>query len=156
MSLCLHQNRFGEFSITSLAHCSEWVPSEYKSKQLLKTSQKKNYAWSVQEDFFTGESNIMERGLYFNLVWKRKEKNILMDLFLRNLNLVTSQDFNQWTGVLWITCVLLWCFHQLCGFSFWRHPFNTEDPLMSKRWNFSKSFPMKKQTHLHFGWPEVE
>ncbi len=32
-----------EFSITSLAHqwilCSEWVPSEWESKQLIKTSQ---------------------------------------------------------------------------------------------------------------------
>ncbi len=38
MGLFLHGNRFGEFSITSLAHqwilCSEWVPSE--SKQLKK------------------------------------------------------------------------------------------------------------------------
>ncbi len=45
MSLFLHQNRFGEMyhSWTSLAHqwilCSEWVPSEWESKQLIKTSQ---------------------------------------------------------------------------------------------------------------------
>ncbi len=33
-------------------------------------------------------------------------------------------------------------------FSFWRHPFTAEDPLVSK-WHNAKSAPMKKQTHLH-------
>ncbi len=41
---CLkHTHIAAEFSITSLAHqwilCSEWVPSEWESKQLIKTSQ---------------------------------------------------------------------------------------------------------------------
>ncbi len=31
-----------------------------------------------------------------------------MDLFL-----LSSQDINWWTGVVWITCGLLWCFYQL-------------------------------------------
>ncbi len=30
------------------------------------------------------------------------------------------------------TCGLLWCFYQLFGLSFWRHPFISEDPLVSK------------------------
>ncbi len=34
----------------------------------------------------------------------------------------------NWTG-------LLWCFYQLFGVSFWRHPFTVEDPLWSKWWN---------------------
>ncbi len=38
----------------------------------------------------------------------------------------------QWTGVMWITCRLLWCFYQLFGLSSWRHPFTAEDPLVSK------------------------
>ncbi len=42
------------------------------------------------------------------------------------------QDINWWTGVMWITCGLLWCFYQLFGLSFWRHPFTAEDPLVSK------------------------
>ncbi len=46
--------------------------------------------------------------------------------------LFISQDINWWTGVVWITCGLLWCFYQLFGLSFWRHPFTTEDPLVSK------------------------
>ncbi len=40
--------------------------------------------------------------------------------------------------VLWITCGLLWCFYQLFGLSFWRHPFTAEDPLVSK-WCNAKS-----------------
>ncbi len=55
-----------------------------------------------------------------------------MDLFLTNMQLFASQDVNWWTGVVWITCGLLWCFYQLFGLSFWRHPFTAEDPLVSK------------------------
>ncbi len=29
-----------------------------------------------------------------------------------------------------ITCGLLWCFYQLFGLSFWRHPFTAEHPLL--------------------------
>ncbi len=29
-------------------------------------------------------------------------------------------------------CVLLWCFYQLFGLSFWRHPFTAEHTLVSK------------------------
>ncbi len=36
-------------------------------------------------------------------------------------------------GLKW--CGLLWCFYQLFGLSFWRHPFTTKDPLARKRWN---------------------
>ncbi len=32
----------------------------------------------------------------------------------------------------WITCGLLWCFYQLFGLSFWRHPFTAEHPLLSE------------------------
>ncbi len=35
------------------------------------------------------------------------------------------------TDGLWITYGLLRCFYQLFGLSFWRHPFTTEDPLVS-------------------------
>ncbi len=42
---------------------------------------------------------------------------------------------NWWTGVVWITCGLLWCFYQLFKLSFWRHPFTAEDSLLSKGCN---------------------
>ncbi len=51
-------------------------------------------------------------------------------------------------------CGLLWCFYQLFGLSFWRHPFTAEDPLLSKWW--ISPHLMKKQTHLHLGWTEGE
>ncbi len=64
----------------------------------------------------------------------------LYNLFLTNLQLLASQDVNWWTGVVWITCGLLWCFYQLFIHSFWRHPFTAEHPLVSKWYNdkFSK------------------
>ncbi len=33
-------------------------------------------------------------------------------------------------------CELLWCFYQLFGLSFWRHPFTAEDPLVSRIYLF--------------------
>ncbi len=57
-------------------------------------------SWFRLYDFFTGESVIMGYGLYG--IWV---KNVLMlDLF----QLLSSPDVNWWTGVLWITCGLLW------------------------------------------------
>ncbi len=56
-----------------------------------------------------------------------------MDLFLTNMQLFPSQDVNWWTGVVCITCGLLWCFYQLFGLWFWRHPFTAEDPLL-RQW----------------------
>ncbi len=51
-------------------------------------------------------------------------------------------------GLVWITCVLLWCFYQLFGLSFWRHPFTAEHPISPNL--------MKKQTHPNLGHPESE
>ncbi len=52
-----------------------------------------------------------------------------------NTQLLASQGINWWTGVVWITCGLLWCFYQLFGLSFWRHPFTTEDALVKNWYN---------------------
>ncbi len=71
---------------------------------------------------------------YFCQKQQFEVKNILMiDLFHTNTQLLSSQDINWWTGVVWITCGLLWCFYQLFGLSFWRHPFTAEDPLL-RQW----------------------
>ncbi len=40
---------------------------------------------------------------------------MMMDLFLANTQLFTLQDVNWWTGVVLITCGLLFCFYQLFG-----------------------------------------
>ncbi len=55
----------------------------------------------------------------------------MMDLFITNMQLFTLQDVNWSTGVVWITCGLLWGFISSLD-SFWRHPFTAEDPLVSK------------------------
>ncbi len=59
-------------------------------------------------------------------------KNVLMDLFIKNTQFLLHKLL---TGVVWITCGLLFCFYQLLGHSFWRHPFTAEDPLVSKWFN---------------------
>ncbi len=71
--------------------------------------------------------SLEEELLWIMTQWLKKFKNILMlDLF----HLLSSPDVNWWTGVVWITCGLLWCFYQLFGLSFWRHPFTAEHPLL--------------------------
>ncbi len=42
-------------------------------------------------------------------------------------------------------CGLLWCFYQLFGQSFWRHPFTEEDPSVSKWWNAQNLFPWRNK-----------
>ncbi len=41
-----------------------------------------------------------------------KFENALMNLFFTNMQLLFSQDINWRTGVVWITCGLLWWFYQ--------------------------------------------
>ncbi len=91
---------------------------------------------------------------YFDQKWWFKVKNLsMMILFITNL--FTSQDIYLW--VMWITCGWSWCFHQLFGLSFWRPPIHCRGCWPSDAMiNFSKSILMKKQTHLHPGWPEGE
>ncbi len=58
------------------------------------------------------------------------------------LNTSSSQKVHlSWISHFWLHkmladglewCGLLWCFYQLFGLSFWRHPFTTDDPLLSK------------------------
>ncbi len=69
------------------------------------------------------------RKSYYGLWTQILVKNFLiLDLF----QFLSSPDVNWWTGVVWVTCGLLWCFYQLFGLSFWRHPFTAEHPLWSK------------------------
>ncbi len=62
--------------------------------------------------FFSGETNIMDRGLISVKVW-RKQRIELKNI--SNLSQTASQDINWW--IVWITCVFLWYFYQLYGFS---------------------------------------
>ncbi len=81
-----------------------------------------------EKDFFTGGSVIMDYGLIFwteATVWSSK---CLNDGFVS----YKQAAFGWWTVEVWIACGLLWCFYQLFGRSFWRHPFTAEHPLLSK------------------------
>ncbi len=132
-----------EFCIHNTAFSSEKVispESGEKSAQIKHSLQVKTvlnkylggfWCERTTSDFFIGGSVIMDYGLVFwpeAVVWSFNV--LMMDLFLTNTQLFTSQDVNWWTGLEW--CGLLWCFYQLFGLSFWRHPFTAEDPLMSK------------------------
>ncbi len=92
-------------SITSLVHqwilCSEWVPSDWESKQLIKTSEKLH-------------------------VCKKQILNYYCDVFISCLFSYSdgTHSLHWWGGDIMI--------------------------------HFSKSVPMKKQTHLHLGWPKGE
>ncbi len=87
-------------------------------------------AWSVQISLLIQTRTLFHwRERYYGLWSCILVTNILMmDLF----QLLSSRDVNWWTGVEWITCGLLWCFYQLFGLSFWRHPFTAEHPLLNK------------------------
>ncbi len=58
--------------------------------------------------YFSPDSDKMTFSLEKAILWI--DNMDIMDLFLTNMQLFTSQDVNWWTGVVWITCGLLWCF----------------------------------------------
>ncbi len=66
------------------------------------------------------------------LMWGSSRYTFLEGFVFTNTQLLSSQDVNWWTGVVWITWGLLWCFYHLFGLSFWRHPFTAEHQLLSK------------------------
>ncbi len=93
----------------------------------------------------TGDGLFHWRKHYYGLWTQILVKNVLMDLF----QFLSSQDVNWWTGVVWITCGLLWCFCQLFGLSFWRHPFTAEHPLL-RHWCRDTFLQICcPETHLH-------
>ncbi len=69
-----------------------------------------------------------------HLVWIRREicpdqapftsRNNLKHLGEKQWFKVKMTDVSEWCG-------LLWCFYQLFGLSFWRHPFTAEHPLVN-------------------------
>ncbi len=75
----------------------------------------------------------------------------MMDLFLTNVYKILTDTLELWCG-------LLWCFYQLFGLSFWRHPFIAVDPLVSKRFNatFLQICSDEEQTNLYLCYPEGE
>ncbi len=91
-----------------------------------------NCAWSVHISpliqarlFFQHRKQYYWTGILAT-VWSKKK---ILLICLLQTQLLASLDVNWWSGVVWITCGLLWCFYQMFKLSFWRHPFIAEDPL---------------------------
>ncbi len=96
--------------------------------------------------------------LYEALLWimdpyfsQKQCIDLIMDLFLTNTQLFTSQDVNWWTGVVWITCGLLWYFHQLVGLclDILTAPIHCRGSIGEIWWwndKFLQIWPQKKQT----------
>ncbi len=88
------------------------------------------------------------------------DKNItirIKNVFLTNMQLFTSHDINLWTGVVFFCLLVDYCDVFICLDS---HSDGTHSLQRIHWWtsdvtlNFSKSVPIKKQTHLDLGWPE--
>jgi len=60
----------------------------------------------------------------------------------------SSLGINWWTGVVWIVVMF---FYQLFGLSFWRHPFTTKDPLLSK-WCNAKFLQICSDEETNSSW----
>ncbi len=68
--------------------------------------------------YFSPDSdNITNFGLWC-FTWKQRFE-------VKSVSMMMLTDGLEWCG-------LLWCVYQLFGLSFWRHPFTTDDPLVSK------------------------
>ncbi len=112
-----------------------WSESGEKSAQIKHCLQVKTVLNNMWLDFDVRDNRRWTFSLEEALLWimdsyfgqKQQIEVLMMDLFH-----LSSQDVNWWTGVVWITCGLLWCFYQLFGLSFWRHPFTAEHPLLNK------------------------
>ncbi len=132
-------------TIKAKTHKKYNLKKEWESKQLIKTSQKSTSNLHERNPsvrrfkfkllllakrclicaYFSPDSD-ETFSLANSILWIEDSLNILMNLFCTNVQLFASQD------IIWFACGLLWCFYQLFGLSFWRHPFTAEDPLVSK------------------------
>ncbi len=97
----------------------------------------------------------LEEKLLWTCILVRSDKNVLINLFLTNKQLFTSQDVNWWTGVVWIFVMFL--------SAVWTHSDGTHSLQRIHWWagdvilNFTKSVPMKNEkmstfsANFHFG-----
>ncbi len=150
MSLFLHQNRFGEIIITTLAHeCSSVNGSCLHQER----NMYRCWCTDVQTQFFT---NMLENfhargqlgmdffpGKHYYGTWHHI-LDLMMYLFITNMQLFTSQDIHWWTEDVWIIVMFLSAVldshsdgtHSLQRIHWW-----ASDIMLS----FSKSVPMEKK-----------
>ncbi len=72
----------------------------------------------------------------------------MLDLFAKTGSLCLLKTLTD--GLEW--CGLLWCFYQLFGLSFWRHPFTAEHSLVSKWWN-ATFLQICSHEETNWSWP---
>ncbi len=120
-----------EFSIHNIAFFSELVQNRwiYTAQAMFigTNSVKTVLNSSMLYTFLLEEELLWILDSYFGEKWWFKVKRHFMN-YKNFFFFFTSQDFNWWTGVMWI----IGCFYQLFELSFWRHPFTAVDPLISK------------------------
>ncbi len=76
-----------------------------------------------------------------------------MDLFLTNMQILASQDVNWWTGVVWNIVMFLSAVWTLILTA----PIHCRGSIAEQVMEcYISPNLMKKQTHLHIGWPEGE
>ncbi len=131
----------------------------YKWKQS-KTILNKYVGWFSWDRTTVMDFSLKEE-LFWITVWYLGQKlrfdvKLMMDLFLTNMQLFTSQNVSCWTGVMPITSGLLGWLYQLFG-SHSDGTHSLQDPLMSKGYN-ARFFQIcyNEESHLHLGWPQGE
>ncbi len=137
-SSCLNQERnMNTVYNWKQSKTNMWVDFDVKGQQEMDFSLKEVLLWIIARS----------EGLKIN--------TLQMDLFVllqtcSFLLLKTLTDGLEWCG-------LLWCFYQLFGLSFWRHPFTAEHPLVIK-WFHARFLQIysDEETHLRLGWSEDE
>ncbi len=89
---------------------------------------------------------------YFHQKWQFKVKMPWWICF-RSTSFLLHKILIDRLELYGTTCGLLWCFYQLFGISFWRHPFIAEDWLVSKCCN-AKFLQMRsgEQTNSPTSW----
>ncbi len=109
--------------------------------------------WFRPDNFFTGETIFLYIIVFIIYYWFEVKSLLMTDLFLTNMQLLFHKMFIdglEWCGLLVDYCdVFISCLdshsdgtHSLQRIHCW-----ASDAMP----NFSKSVPMKKQTHLHLG-----
>ncbi len=169
MSLLLHQiwrNVALHPCLREWMLCSEWVPSEWESKQLIKTLQEIHTTPFYQLPYEV-KSCVCKKKLirvrrfhlnccfwlkyeqkHFFLQWKQVLSCLIWEKIMHIFAPFTSKNSSK---QIWVD---FWFF--FTEESAWRD--NGEHPLVSK-WcdaKLSKSVLMKIQTHLHLQWPESQ
>ncbi len=81
-------------------------------------------------------------------IWK-KQYNPYDSYFSSHFNCLKLKGLDGF-----VFCGLLWCFYQLFGLSFWRHPFTAEDPLVSK-WCNATFLQIWWRNKLTYMWPWI-